>query len=412
MNILLINTVDAKGGAAVSAYRLHKELIRQGHSSRMLVGEKLSDDPSVSEIGGMKGRLRHYKDSLEGITGLQYFFSTGPGAILNNSAFRDSDVVHLHNTHGGYLNLWAVREIARHKPLVWTLHDMWPITGHCCHSLDCERWKEGCGQCPYPETYPAVSIDTTKMLLAIKKKIYSEARFLITAPSRWLLDKLQESIISDKKAFIVANAVDADEFRPREKAVARQGLGLPRDRFIVMFASSGGIKNPYKGFDYAAEAVRILYSKGLRPFLLVAGNVEKTDLKGLGIEGADIGEVKDIGRMADCYSSSDALILPSIAENSPLTALEALATGVPVVAFDTGGVKEAVLHKRTGYIARQRDAYSLSEGVRWVMELSHAGRERLSMDCAGLIRERHTLRSQAGSFLEVYREATLLRQGY
>ncbi|MEK6531629.1 MAG: glycosyltransferase [Deltaproteobacteria bacterium] len=415
MKVLSINTVDARGGAARAAYALHKELKKEGYSSKMLVGERFSNDPDVFEITGRHGfsgrtgaPLRRFSGRVEELTGLQYFFSTGAGAILRHSAFKEADVVHLHNTHGGYLNLRAIKEIAGHRPVVWTLHDMWPITGHCAHSFDCEKWRHGCGQCPYLSTYPAISIDTTRMLFKAKRDIYEKSDFLITAPSRWLIEKFPLSMLSSKAARLVPNAIDAAVFRPKDPLGARKRLGLPADRFIAMFAASGGIKNPWKGFSYIVDAFGILKKRfNIMPYVVIIGE-KSLNTSSLGIEAMSVGEVGNDELLSDYYAAADAYLLPSIAENSPLTALESLATGAPVICFNAGGAPELVLHKKTGYIAAYKDANDLADGIRWAFSLNSGEKKETAKKCVEFVKARHTIEAQAKAFLGLYE--TCLRQ--
>lgn len=409
MKVLSINTVDARGGAARAAYALHKELKKEGCSSKMLVGERSSNDPDVFEINGRTGAfLRRNIGRFEELTGLQYFFSTSAGAILRHAAFKEADVVHLHNTHGGYLNLRAVKEIARLKPVVWTLHDMWPMTGHCAHSFDCEKWRHGCGHCPYLSTYPSISIDTTRMLFKAKRRIYEESDFIVTAPSRWLIEKFPLSMLSDKAARLVPNAIDAAVFKPKEQCDARKRLGLPMDRFIAMFAASGGVKNPWKGFSYVIEAFGILKKRfNTMPYLVVIGE-KFLDVSSLGIDGMSIGEISNDGLLSDYYAATDAYLLPSIAENSPLTALESLATGAPVICFNAGGTPELVLHEKTGYVAAYKDANDFADGIRWASSLNSGEKKETAEKCVEFVKARHAIEAQAKAFLGLYE--TCLRQ--
>lgn len=414
MNILQINATDIRGGAGKVGYDLHKALKKAGHNAKMLVRKKLTNDPDVISIH-FDQHPYLYKayelwikavDRFERYTGLQYFFMTSARHLLKMDIVKNADVIHVHNTHHAYLNLWIIGELSKAKPLVWTLHDMWPFTGHCAHSLDCDKWKTGCGQCPALKAYPPIYIDTTRWLWKIKCRSYNNSRFILVTPSKWLLDELSKSMLSDMLAYVVPNAVDTDVFHGDNKSAIRDKLELPQDKFLLTFVSHYGINNPWKGFNYLSEALSIIKRSGkFTPYLVVIGNRDNFLLETIDLEGRCVGVVKDMKLMADYYAASDAFLLPSIAENSPLVVLESMACGTPVVAFDVGGVPELVKHKENGYVAGYKDSEDFARGIRWLMSLDKQKYMEISHRCVALINERHTLKQQVENYLNVYNEA-------
>lgn len=411
MNILQINTFDVRGGAARVAFELHKALRRMGHNSMMLVGTKMSDDPDVVNMYFEKQKylrtaykiMHLFTKRMELISGLQYFFVLPDKYFLKTDLIKDADIIHVHNTHGGYLSQWAIRNLSEKKPVIWTLHDMWAITGHCAHSLECEKWKTGCGKCPYLRAYPPVYVDTTHFLWNVKKRAYEKSKLVITVPSKWLMDKLPESILSHIPVYLINNAVDTDTFMSKDKHKTRAKLGLPRDRYILTFIADAGARNPWKGFDYLLKSLSLIKKDYISQlFFVMIGEKRDSIMKETGIDGISVGKVSQPELMAEYYSASDIYLLPSIAENSPLVVLEAMSCGTPVVAFDVGGVSEIIQHKETGYIAKYKDAGDFARGVEWFMSLDNDKYCEISHRCVAVIKERYTLQQQVQKYLSLY----------
>ena len=149
----------------------------------MLVGHKQSRAKEVSVYPfNLKSKyqsvIQEYGlraiSAIEARLGIQYCLMPPNILLKRHPAVRSADVIHIHNTHGGFLNLWAVSELSRVKPVIWTLHDEWAYTGHCACTLGCDRWRFGCGDCPDLTIYPAVSWDSTRFLSKLKARSYEK----------------------------------------------------------------------------------------------------------------------------------------------------------------------------------------------------------------------------------------------
>src|SRR6266403_283557 len=177
LSVLHINQTDRLGGAGRSANRIHHSLRQLGVRSRMLVSRKTTHDKDIREISQSVLRVldRSAYHLFERLS-LQYLFYPSSFLLLYDKWFRESDVIQLFNTHDNYFAHTALPFISRKKPVVWRLSDMWAMTGHCTHALDCERWMSGCGSCPYLSGYPALRWDTTAFLWRAKKSVYARSR--------------------------------------------------------------------------------------------------------------------------------------------------------------------------------------------------------------------------------------------
>lgn len=399
MNILQINTLENKGGAAKVANRLHQSFQQmKEHRSCMLVGWKQSDDPHVAVIKTKEDfRL---KRSLMNRLGLADYYLHSFHE-KRNSFLDDADVVNLHNLHGGYLNLQSVAMITSWKPTVWTFHDLWPLTGHCAHSFDCQKWRTGCGGCPYLETYPELKIDLTHHLWEKKRKMLQKSKFTIVAPSQWIADKIKDSFLQDKRIIVIHNGVDTNIFRVQDKLLARKKLGLPLDKVILASAAYMGIKNTWKGGEYILNALNILQQRG-DIFFLNIGSKEPIEGMPQG-QYMSTGHIEEEDKLALYYSASDLFLFSSLAENCPLVILEAMSCGLPVITFDVGGAAELVLHNQTGYVASYKDFNDFMKGVTIFLE-KKTFRLAAGEESQLRVKKHFSLKDHVSKYLRLYTE--------
>jgi glycosyltransferase involved in cell wall biosynthesis len=397
LNVLHISESDAAGGAGRAAYRLHRGLNDMGHRSRMLVGRKVTGDADVRPLKrnvAWRAFDRAVGSSLDALS-LQYVFYPSSFGVLADSWFRSASVVQLHNLHGSYFGFTALPAISRRRPVVWQLHDQWGMTGHVAYSLDCERWRHGCGACPYLHEYPRLKRDTTAQLYRLKDRVYRRSRLHLVVPSRWLADLVRASpLLSRFPVHRIPTGIDIDVFTPGDGDDSRRRLGLPLDRRIVFFASTD-LNERRKGLDLLVDAVRRLDDP---PLLLVAG-----DGAVVGAETRTLGAVTDERTLADAYRAADVFAVPTLADVLTQTAPESIACGTPCVAFDHGGVTDVVRHLETGYQARFGDVDDLARGLATL--LGDAGlTERLSRRCREVAEAEFAADVQAQRYAALYEE--------
>jgi glycosyltransferase involved in cell wall biosynthesis len=400
MKVLQINTVDTKGGAAKIAYSLKKELEKKGHTTSMFVGRKYSDEENIkllNDVRSFSGRVRR-KMAFYLANDIDVFPSNH---ILKTPEFKEADIVHCHNLHSNYFNLNTLEKISTVKPVIWTFHDMWPITGHCAHSFDGALKSNGFFTCPSLDIYPPIAWHNEKYLENKKAKIYSNSRFYIVTPSKWLANKVKESALKDKPISIIYNGIDISIFKPQNKQECREALGLPQDEKIILIVAKGGQLNPWKGGGYAQETIKALKSNPSAFFVDLGGG--NTDLDGPNLKMA--GFIENPANLAKYYSSADTLLYPSIADNCPLVVLEAMACGLPVVSFNTGGIPELVEHRINGYIADYKDADDLKSGVEYLLNLPFQEIEKMSQYSIEKIKTGFTLEKMTDQYIELYKKA-------
>lgn len=404
LKVVHVSAADADGGSGRAAYRIHEGLRALGAESRMIVGLKGTQDPDVVATRGRLGRRidLHY-DRLASRFGSQYAFVPSAPDFAAHPVFEGADVIQLYNLHGGYFPLRQLAALGAKAPLVWRLSDMWPLTGHCAYSGPCERWREGCGSCPDLVTYPGIGRDTTAAAWRRKQALYRECRLTFVAPSSWteMLAKASPLAAGCKVARI-PNGIDTQAFRASaaQRAAARERLGIDANARTVLFVAHGLDGNPRKGGDHLIEALGRLAAMPRLTLLLVGVGGASWQAR-LALPARVLGYLRDNAALAEAYAAADLVAAPSIVENLPNTVLEAMACGTPAVAYDTGGMRDAVQHLGTGYLARHGDAADLAAGIELLLG-DDALRERLGAASRACIEKEHTLELQARRFLDLY----------
>jgi glycosyltransferase involved in cell wall biosynthesis len=398
LKVLHISESDAAGGAGRAAYKLHRGLNGLGHLSRMLVGRKVTPD---SDIRPLKRNLvwralDRASGELFDLLSLQYVFYPSSFGVLGDAWFRSASVVQLHNLHGSYFGFTALPALTRLRPVVWQLHDQWGLTGHVAYSLDCERWRHGCGACPYLGEYPRLRSDTTAFLFRLKDRIYDGSRLTLVVPSHWMADIVRASPLLGRFPLRhIPTGIDLAVFRPGSQEEARQRLRLPLDRRIVFFAAAN-INERRKGLHLLAEALRRLEDP---PLLLVAGN----GTVARGVETRYLGAVGDEEVLAAAYRAADVFAVPTLADVLTQTAPESIACGTPCVSFDRGGVVDVVRHLETGYQARFGDVDDLAGGLTTLLGDPEL-RARLARRCREIAESEFSVDLQVDRYVGLYEE--------
>jgi len=375
MKLLLLNTNDISGGAALAAYRLLKGLQQNGVQAQMLVQFKKSDDYSVREsltkwqkaFGLPRPILdsipfRFYKHRKKTI------FSP---AVLPDSIFRkiqniSPDIVHLHWIASGFIRIETLAKI--NKPIIWTFHDSWAFTGGCHILFDCKKYVESCGCCPILNSNK--KRDLSYRIWKRKEKSWKTLDLTIVTPSSWLGECAKKSSLFYKtRVEVIPNGIDLNRFKPIDKNIARDILCLPKDKKLILFGAMGVINDQNKGFYLLKQAFKKFQLIEKRKIeFVIFGSSNTRDEENLGFKTHYLGRLNDEISLALVYSAADVFIVPSIQENLPNTIMESLGCGTPVVAFDVGGIRDMIVHQRNGYLANPFDTGDLACGIKWVLE--------------------------------------------
>ena len=375
MKILLLNTNDISGGAAIAAYRLLKGLQQNGIEAQMLVQSKKSDDYSVigpqTKRQKIFGKLRPTLDSIPVRLYKQRKKIIFSPAFLPDNIFKkiqdiNPGIIHLHWIAGGFMKIESLAKIKR--PIVWTLHDMWAFTGGCHYDEECGKYNKKCGYCPILGSNK--KNDLSYKIFKRKEKSWKNLDLTIVTPSSWLGECAKKSSIFYKtRVEVIPNGIDLNRFKPIDKNIARDILCLPKDKKLILFGALSALSDKRKGFSLLKEALKKFSSKENKDIeLFIFGSSKPRDEENLGFKTHYLGQLNDEISLALVYSAVDVMTVPSIQENLPNTIMESLACGTPIVAFNVGGIHDMIEHQRNGYLAKPSDTGDLAYGIKWVLE--------------------------------------------
>ena len=377
MKVLLLST-SLTGGAGGNALALQRGLRKQGVAADVLIERDEDLPPGVTRRPRSKAErlplrferaaLRRYEQRWPSTFSIQW----APSGVHRSVAALKPDVVNLHWICGGFVPVKSVPRLGR--PLVWTLHDMWPFTGGCHFAETCERYTERCGACP--QLASAREHDLSRRVWMRKRRAWRELQVTVVCPSNWLADCARRSaLFGDKRVEVIPYGIDTDVFRPLERDAARAALGLPRDVPIILFGAWESSRR--KGMQHLTEALTILARREPRPapHVVVFGFPWQEDTIG-GLPVTSLGRLDDAATLARAYSAADVFVHPSIADNLPTTVIESLACGTPCSAFRVGGLTDLIDHGRNGTLARPFDAAELAEGIEHVLASGAEARAR------------------------------------
>ncbi|MDE5698806.1 MAG: glycosyltransferase [Lachnospiraceae bacterium] len=363
MNILYLNLYDKFGGAEKICNLLYHQLTQGDvHYRFVLVGNKDSDKNSYSLFSPhvfkeMEEYLIRY-DLLKKMVRILVLAS-----IIRIILVKRIDVVHLHNTHDYLISCKGIKLLLKFGPVVWTLHDMWSMTGNCTYSAKCVKWKEGCRKCKNLSAYSALSEDLPERRYLQKKALFQENHLYRVCPSKWLYNMIKESGIGEKNLLWIPNGVDLESFRKIDKKTARKKHHLSENKKYLLFIAAS-VNNKKKGMTYLLEAVKMLNDmKELE--ILIIGDI-KYKISGNGIPVHCLGYIPDQKVLNEIYAAADLFILPSIEDNFPCTTLEAMASGTPVIAFKVGGIAEQ-LDDESGFLVEEILSRELAKKIRMAL---------------------------------------------
>jgi glycosyltransferase involved in cell wall biosynthesis len=395
---------DLSGGAAKGAYILHKELLKQGVNSTILSNSsfRISGDNSifyVSKVNFFTFISNLLWKALERIQLFKYtnrmnrIFSTGffGTNFLKYSVYREADIVHLHWINAGLVDIKTLQSID--KPIVWTIRDMWPMTGGCHYTMGCDRFKVGCGKCP--QLGSNMLNDLSHKVVERKSK-YLPTTTTLVGISEWVTNLARESyLFKDFDIITINNGVDTSSFIRFSKEYARNCLGISTKKRIILVGSAK-LSDYYKGLDKFLESLSYLDKEEC--YLMFFGNVDPKILQILNFEFNSLGYIDNYNRLSLAYSAADVFVAPSIQEAFGKTIVESIACGTPVVTFDVGGPKYIVSQGITGYKAKPYDSRDLAIGISWVLE----NIPEIDVSFCDDVRVNFDVYNIAGKYIELY----------
>lgn len=416
MRVLIINTSERTGGAALAATRIMEALNNNGVKAKMLVRDKETDSITVVGLGRNIMRQWHFLWERWCIfchTGFskKHLFdidiANSGNDITRLREFREADVIHLNWINQGMLSLGGIRKIlASGKPVVWTMHDIWPATAICHLTLGCAKYAgQGCQKCKY---LPGGGMDLAKRVWQRKRRILQDGNITFVACSKWLAAEAGKStLLTGQKISSIPNPIDRHVFCPADKRQARLRCKLPADGTRLIYFISQKASNANKGMAYLIEAYGKLMRQrpeleGKVAIVIAGGHAEQFE-GSFGCPVYPLGYINDTQRLVDVYNAVDVFVTPSLSENLPNTIMEAMACGLPCVGFNVGGIPEMIDHKKTGYVAAYKDADDLARGMEWV--LCEGDTATMGNNAVAKVAQCYSQHSVALKYIEVYNQA-------
>lgn len=416
MRVLIVNTSENTGGAAVAANRLKDALNNNGVKAKMLVRDKTTDDITVVKL--TKGLLNRWNFLWERWVifwnthfSRKHLFeidiANAGNDITQLPEFREADVIHLSWINQGMLSIKNIRKIVESgKPIVWTLHDLWPATAICHYAQGCPSFRTRCHNCRLLPGAGSTN-DLSARVWRYKQAVYAKSNITFVTCSRWLEQQAKQSaLLNGLRVTSIPNPIDTRVFCMKDKQEARKRLELPLDKRLILFVSQR-VTDVRKGMDYFIDAIDMLVQqhpemKDNTGVVILGGHSEEVADR-LALTTYSLGYVNDEQRIVDVYNSADIFVLPSLEDNLPNTIMEAMACGVPCVGFNVGGIPEEITHLQNGYVAQYKNTADLAKGIFWVLVKSD--RELLSKQAVGHVLRNYSQRSVAMKYSDEYEQA-------
>jgi glycosyltransferase involved in cell wall biosynthesis len=400
---VLVSDTEYRGGAGIAAGRLASALAARGHDLYWV----------AARAGGRAGGWTFVPFRLEGsLRAVDVAARRGPAGLrrrlhptLVERPLRrlleslDPDVVNLHNVHGAGWQPGVLDAVPARTAALWTLHDMWPFTGRCTYAFECRRFLEGCtAACPTPGEYPA--LDPKAIAAAWQSRAAVLRRrpdAVAVCPSRWLTREAQAGLWKNHRVVHIPNGVPTDSCVPVPRATARRTIGMnDGERVVAVMAER--LAEPRKGWTYLEDALRRLPEPRLHVLLIGEGG--QRVCVPAPHKGIAAGTVDDPVRQRLLLSAAECLVHPAPVDNLPNVVLEAMACGIPTVAFPVGGLPDMVRPGVTGWLARDVSAEALAAVL--AQALAHLGAAGMESSC------RQVAASEYGTDLQAQRYEALV----
>lgn len=418
MRVVHLSHTDGGAGAGRAAYRIHAALRELGVDSRMLVSKKRTVDPSVkaiadSGLGQWRVRVAEYLEARTGralARDASVFLSPsryGYFRPVSAAQVREADVVAIYWINGAYIAPESLAEI--NKPLVWRLSDVWPFTGGCHYPGTCERFESQCGDCPQLRQ-PAPE-DAAHSLWLRKQRVWRALDLTVVAPSNWMAGLARRSsLFADRRVEVIPTGVDLERYRPGNRAAARARWGLPQDRLLVLFGAMSPADDVRKGYRELRSALEVVAQSPLasRIHAVVFGSDAPLPADLLPIPAVSLGRLQGDEALAAAYNCADLVVVPSLEDNLPNVALEAIACGAPVAAFNVCGMPDIVRDGWNGRLVPRVDPEGLGRAL---VEMLSDSESLLTMRLNARQRAQRSfsLKDQAKAYLALY-EQTVARR--
>lgn len=366
MKVLILSTFGHYGGAAVCAKRHYLALKKHGLDVDLRVVQ-FYDDSQIRSIfkdtflNRLKIKLSFIMERLQVLFNVShkkylYKFSVGSGLKLSTHPLvEQADIIHLHWINFGFVSIREIARLSEKKKVFWTQHDMWSFTGGCHYALHCEKYQNTCDDCFYLKNNKF-----SKDIQAQKLQSWSQNSFNLLTTSNWLAQCAGNStVFHNWNINVLPTPIDTNIYKPLDNGDLKEEYDLDPNDFYILFGAVD-LKDERKGFSYLLAALSSLKESIPNMHLLTFGKQPDHIFDG---KATSMGQISSEEKLNEIYNLADVFVLPSIQDNLPNTVMEAMSCGLPVVAFDCGGVSDMVSHHENGFLAPNKDSNALAEGI-------------------------------------------------
>lgn len=342
MKVLIINSVCGVGSTGRIVTDLFHTLRMEGHDCKIAYGVGTARNVSPDDTIKINNKFGYYvHNAFSRITDKAGFYSTLETRMLINQIKEyDPDLIHLHNLHGYYINIKILFEFlaVANKPVLWTMHDCWPITGHCAYFdfANCFKWRQGCSNCPEKDQYPkSYFLDRSEKNYALKKQLFTSVKnMMLITPSEWLADIMRQSFLGKYRVKTIPNGIDLNVFKPTKSSFKNKN-GLAGKKIVLGIANAW---NARKGLNDFLRLSNMLDEN----YIIVLVGLTKKQFANLPSNILGIERTNNTQELAEIYSAADVFVNTTYEDNFPTVNIEALACGTPVITYKSGGSPEAV----------------------------------------------------------------------
>lgn len=408
MKILLINGNYNGGGAAKIAIELYEGLKKKDIDVSYMVGRGTVQNRDVKVIcnNWFVKVIHALRRDIHG--GVCYTNSYALNAIIEVVKKENVDIVHFHNIANNYFGLEDLQKLTKYCKVVWTLHEMWALTGHCGHAMDCDFWKTSeCKKCPDIKRDIALKYNCAHTVWEKKKNAFVGKGIIFVTPSVWLKKMCMESYLRNERVEVINNGIELPNEVIKDKECIRKKYGIAKNANVMLFVA-GKIYSEYKGFQYLQKAI-LCMEKTENYCLVMVGQGKPSIELTHKIKTYHFGRLADKEKLNEIYAMSDLLIVPSVAENFPTVAIEALSEGTPILAFNTGGIPE-IIGSECGWIVDKYDIYSLKNKIIEIFNNKLENINKKSEKCKERANEMYSCNKMIQEYVNLYKRIMIERE--
>lgn len=371
MHIAYVNNHYQLGGAETVMRQLHEGMIQAGQRSTIIVTE----GKKYPRGGGVRPLYPRMLSKLDHSRLRPLVRKVAPRPRWTDSAFRQLarspyDLIHIHSFHGIYASIESLAYLVHAKPVVWTFHRFWGVTGGCDHPFGCTRFQSGCGDCPQVGNFAVGPVDRTFEEWKLKMSLLRNLPLTIISPSRHLEKVVRESPIGQLwDTIVIPNGIDTDAFESHRKSNPsfRHSLGIDPQKVSILFTNRN-FCDPIKGWPVIRDALLEVQDQNLQVMLVGEGAAWAASQLPPSIDTIVYGYITDRKKMAQIYEAADIFLYASAGENFPCAILEAMASGCCVISTPVDGVIEQVVSGCSGLLSDAMDSHSLARSLKFALE--------------------------------------------